>query len=105
MAIYVKATISESGEIKADLPKDHPVGEVTLVIEAAVRETIPWDSEPWTQEELTEMLTPRPSTLGEILEYLQAKAGDELAHIVDSTAWVEEQRKKEEERRDPWTLS
>jgi hypothetical protein len=33
MAIYVKAYITESGEIKADLPKDHPVGEVTLVIE------------------------------------------------------------------------
>jgi hypothetical protein len=33
MAIYVKAYITESGEIKAELPKDHPVGEVTLVIE------------------------------------------------------------------------
>jgi hypothetical protein len=33
MTISVKAYITESGEIKAELPKDHPVGEVILVIE------------------------------------------------------------------------
>jgi hypothetical protein len=104
MAIYVKAYITEAGEIKADLPKNHPVGEVTLFIAEENQEAIPWDTQPWTQEELDEMLASRPSTLGEILSDGLVGGWDDRG-ITDSVEWIKEQRRKRRERRGNWTLS
>jgi len=104
MAIYVKGYITKSGEIKVDLPKDHPVGEVTIIIEEGAREAIPWDTQPWTAAELDEMLTAKPGTLGEILQD-GLVGGWEDRGITDSVEWVLEQRQKRRERRGNWTLS
>jgi hypothetical protein len=56
-------------------------------------------------EEQGKFLTPYSSTVGEILDYVLANAGDELAHIKDEVAWIEEQRRMEEENRSSWMSS
>lgn len=104
----LKGYITESGELKVDLPKDHPVGEVRVTIQAEdefdAQEPIPWDEQPWTEEELEEMLARHPRTLGEILKE-GLVGGWEDRGITDSVEWVLEQRRKEQERRGNWTLS
>jgi hypothetical protein len=105
MTIQLKAYITASGEIKAELPKNHPVGAVTLIIEPETTAAMSWELQAWTADELNEMLAFHPRTLGDIQDYLQANAGSELDYITDSEAWVAETRRKEEQRRNTWTPS
>lgn len=67
MAIFVRGYITEEGEIKVNLPPDHPVGEVSIMI-----------SEPEAS-----MGALQPFTLGEIMDYVLAEAGDELDYLTD----------------------
>jgi hypothetical protein len=99
MVIYVKAFITEDGVIQAELPPDHPVGEVTVIIESASTSDKDWENQPWTEAELKELLRPQPSTLGEMLdEGVVGLGAEDFKHISDSAAWIEETRRDEEEQ-------
>ena len=90
----VKGYLTEDGELKVELPANWQPGEVEIAV--SVEEEITqtdWDQQPWTPEELDEMLTPHPSTLGEILKD-GLIGGWEDRGITDSVAFIEEQRRK-----------
>ena len=92
VTITLKGYITEDGQIKVDLPENHPVGEVTLIIE-------PVDDEaPWTDEEIDELLRPEPKTGAEIVQNLAIGSWSDLG-IKDGVEWVEEQRRKRREKR------
>lgn len=67
MAIFVRGYITADGEIKVDLPPDHPVGEVSIMI----------------SENEDASGASQPFTLGEIMDYVLAEAGDELDYLTD----------------------
>ncbi len=94
--IRLNGYITEMGEIKVDLPENHPVGEVHLIIIETPREDMetPGEIASWTQEELDDMLNFNPVPASEI-----ETGGWENLNITDSVEFVEELRRKERERR------
>jgi hypothetical protein len=81
MAIHVKAYITESGEIRADLPKDHPVGEMMrtdiwrihqgILRQYQSQEELAEAEVPLTDDEIQEMMKPSPKKLGKIVTELE----------------------------------
>jgi hypothetical protein len=108
--IQVDGTITEDGKLEVTLPDEHPVGSVRVTIEPVREENaetptdeIPWEERPWTEEELRESLNFKGLTMGEILASGVVGSGADW-DIGDSEEWVQEQRRKEEERRrSGWT--
>ncbi len=99
--IRLKGYITETGEIKVDLPKNHPVGEVNLTIEAP-REDEKTEQETDSDDDVLQF---KGQTLGEILESGLVGAWSDW-DIGDSEEWVQEQRRKRrEERQARWTDS
>lgn len=96
MAIHIRAYITEDGEIKAELPANHPIGAVNMIIETSDENV----DAPLTDEEMREYLTFRNKPLGEI-----EIGGWENLGITNSLEFVEEIRHQEQERRGNWTLS
>ncbi|MEZ4670168.1 MAG: hypothetical protein R3E39_19860 [Anaerolineae bacterium] len=96
MELHLKAFITESGEIKAKLPQNHPIGEVQLIIE--VTEVTPIDEEPLTADEIAELMRPEPKTGAEIVA-LGHTGGWEHKGITDGVEWIEAQRRKRREQR------
>ena len=82
--ITLKGYVTEEGELKVELPDDHPVGEVNVTIESL---------EMLTDDEIAEMMRPQPKTGAEIA---QSDAIGAWAHrgIKDGVDWVQEQRHK-----------
>lgn len=97
--ITFKIRIKEDGKPEVDLPEDLPVGEytATLQVEATLQEDKDWENQPWTEEELEELLKVEPLTGKEIVE-MGLTGGWEDLGITDSVAWVEEQRRKRREQ-------
>lgn len=95
-AIQVEGYITESGELKVTLPKDHPVGSVKVTIEPAAEGESPWEERPWTEEELQKFLDFKSLPLGEILASGVVGAWSDM-DIGDSAEWVEKMRRAEEE--------
>ena len=91
--VRVKGTITPEGEIKVELPEGWQPGEVEVAVPVAVPEEAPF-----TEAELAEMMRFEGRSLGEI-----ETGGWEDMDIPDSAEWVEEQRRKEQERRGNWT--
>jgi len=96
MALRLKDYITESGELKVELPEDHPVGEVEVIIEEQAETA--WEDQPWTDDEIKEMMRSNPKTGAEIAES-DAIGGWEHMGITDSVEWVAEQRRKGRENR------
>lgn len=93
--IQLHGRITESGQLELDLPKDLPPGDVQVTIESTVREDVPWEDRPWTDEELAELMTITPKTGAEIAKWLESVESTGWEHIKMSGAeWVEEQRRK-----------
>ena len=91
MVIQLSGRITDSGKLELDLPSGLPPGEARITIE------VPADSD-WTSEELDRALQVTPLTGAEIVE-AGLLGGWSDAGISDSTAWVEEQRRRRRERR------
>jgi hypothetical protein len=89
---HLTGYITETGELRIDLPKDHPIGAVKVTIESAAEE-----ASPLTPEEIKEFLTFKPVPAHELVF-----GGWEDLDIGDSAAWVEELRRKGEERPRGW---
>jgi len=88
--IRLNGRITTAGELELDLPSGLPAGEARITIE------IPTEAG-WTSRELDEALRVVPMTGAEIVE-AGLLGGWEDEGIVDSAAWVEEQRRRRRER-------
>lgn len=98
MDIVLKGYITESGELKIELPVGLPVGEVQVSIQVTAPE--PPTDETWTEAELEDLPNFKAKTGAEIIAFLEETDGwwhDDS--ITDGQAWVEEQRRKAAERR------
>ena len=103
-AIEFKRHVKKGGKVTLQLPPEFEDDEVRITVESVRRteatpaEEIPWEDRPWTKEAIEALLRPNPSTLGEIAQSPEFGAWADLG-IEDSQAWVDEVRRKEEERR------
>ncbi len=88
--IHLNGRITESGELKLDLPSGLPPGEARITIEIPIVPS-------WTAEEITKALKVEPMTGAEIVAS-GLVGGWEDEGITDSAAWMEEQRRKRRER-------
>lgn len=88
----------KNGKLDVELPTNVADGEIEVVVPIVSNDEIAWENPIWTEVEMREFMQPNPSTLGEILHYLQANPGHELDYITDSAAWVEASRREEEHR-------
>lgn len=96
VTIHLKGRVTKSGKLDIEIPEDFPVGEVSVTLEAASPEAAPL-----TVEELAELMKPDPKTGSEIVAELEAGLiGDGWSDLqMTGAEWVEEQRRREAERR------
>ena len=94
--IHLTGHVTEDGELVFDAPKNLPPGEVQITIE--VPSEMPALEKDFTDEEIKEFLTFKPKTGKEIVEQGLVGGWEDMG-ITDSVAWVEEQRRKQWERR------
>jgi len=96
VTIHLTGTVTDEGELVFDAPKNLPPGQVQITIE------VPSDAsaieQDFTDEEIKELLTFTPKSGKEIVEN-GFVGGWEDKGITDPVAWVEEQRRKQRERR------
>jgi hypothetical protein len=89
--------ITVDGKLEVELPQGLPAGEVKLTVEVDMEESPQtendWEKQPWTDEELKELLTIKPMTGHEIVAAGLVGGWEDL-EITDSVEWVEEQRRK-----------
>ncbi len=105
VTIHLKGQVTDEGELIFDPPKNLPPGEVEITIQAqrALKaeesaEVSEDDDQDFTDEEIKEFLTFKPLSGKEIVERGLA-GGWEHKGITDPVEWVEEQRRKQRERR------
>lgn len=101
-ALKLKATVTADRQLKVDLPTTlQPGSEIEITLELPVEE-IPWEQHPWTDHEIQAMMEeyrhPTPKTGAEIVALLQEMGGEGWDQIEDGAAWVEKQRREEQER-------
>lgn len=66
--IELKGRITEDGELKVDLPKGLPAGEIRVLLDVPEQSNdLPWEERPWTAEEIRELMTFHPATGAEIV--------------------------------------
>src|SRR5260221_9222577 len=63
--------INENGDLEVRLPAGLPAGEVKVRIELPDPENN-WEQEPWTEDEIKEMMTPKRKTIKEVMEWLES---------------------------------
>ncbi len=92
----LKGVVTEDGELKVTLPKEVPPGEVNVTLEIPVEsatEDADWENQPWTEEEIRELMRVEPMTGAEIVAAGLTGGWEEMG-ITDSVEWLEEQRRK-----------
>ncbi len=70
-ALELDGQINENGDLEVHLPDGLPAVKVRVRIDFPDSEN-KQDEEPWTDEEIREMLTPRRKTMKEVIEWLDA---------------------------------
>lgn len=94
--------VTETGELRAHMPEGFPAGEVEIWVEqvhiSGENGTQHDDEKPYTEEEITAMVTPHPKSGAEIVA-LGHTGGWEHKGIEDSVEWLEDQRRKRRESR------
>jgi hypothetical protein len=103
VTINLSGRITPDGKLEVELPAGLPPGEVHVTIEvpgeARAQTQSPADEQPWTPEEITDMLKPVPPwTPNEWAEFFKDYDPGPWAEIADSQAWLDEQRRKRRER-------
>jgi hypothetical protein len=99
--LELRGRITKKGKLKVQLPEGLPAGEVTVRIEVPVTD---WADQPWTEEEIHEMMKPQPKTGAEIAAMIEQMGPIELvdAEITDPVEWVKAQRQKDADRLKPY---
>ena len=67
--IELDGRINENGDLEIHLPDGLPAVKVKVRIDLPDSET---NWEPWTEEEIQEMLTPKRKTMKEVMDWLDA---------------------------------
>ena len=99
VTLHLTGRITEQGELEVKLPEGLPPVEVEVTVKVPPEKKTEEDR-PWMEEEIQEMLKPRPPLSGaEIVKRLEEEGGWEHMGITDSAAFVDELRRKERERR------
>lgn len=99
VTIHLTGHVTEDGELIFDPPKNLPPGKVEITIEVP-RKPAPIDEDQsFTDEEIRELLIFEPKSGKEVIEEGLTGGWEDMG-ITDPVAWVEEQRRKIEERRD-----
>ncbi len=94
--LHLTGKITEDGKLVVELPEGLPSGDVELTLKVSEEEDP--ENRPWTEEELREAFVFTPKSGAEIIA-AGLTGGWEDHGITDSAAWVEEVRRKQEERR------
>ena|SRR5258708_4026795 len=94
--IHLTGRITAAGNLEATLPAGLPPGEVEISIELPAAD-LPWELQPWTEEELKDMLKFEPASGAEIAASDSFGAwADE--NITDSQAWSDNVRRNQQDR-------
>lgn len=67
--LELRGRITENGDLEVHLPTGLPVGEVTIHIEVP-SPGVDWEQQPWSDEEIHEMMQPKRSSLKQLVEWL-----------------------------------
>jgi hypothetical protein len=67
--LELRGRITENGNLEVHLPSGLPAGEVIVRID--VRHDLPQKEQPWSDEEISEMLNPKRSSFKELVEWLE----------------------------------
>ena len=94
LTIRLTGHVTETGELIFDAPKDLPPGEVQIVIEVPQAESEP----DFTEEEIKELLQFKARSGAEVVADGLIGGWEHLG-ITDPVEYVEEIRRKEQERR------
>lgn len=97
VTIHLTGQVTEDGELVFETPKNLPPGEVQITIEVPKETSSPLEQD-FTDEEIRELRAIKPKSGKEIVES-GLTGGWEHKGITDSVAWVEEQRRKQKERK------
>lgn len=89
-SMRVTGWVREDGHVEFELPMQHPVGAIELVVEI-VEDSL-------TEEELLELTKLEPMTGAEIIAAGLTGAWEDRG-IEDSVEWVEQQRQARREKR------
>lgn len=95
VTIHLTGQVTEDGELVFETPKNLPPGTAKITIELPAEAA---DNEDFTEEEIRELRAIKPKSGREIVES-GLTGGWEHKGITDSVAWVEEQRRKQKERK------
>jgi hypothetical protein len=101
--IHLTGHVTDEGQLVFEAPKNLPPGEVQITIQIGedqftAKGPTTDDDQDFTNEEIKEFLTFKPKTGKEIVEHGLVGGWEDMG-ITDSVAWVEEQRRKQRERR------
>ncbi len=72
--VELKGRITRNGKLEVQLPEGLPAGEVTVRIEVRGED---WEHQPWTEEEISEILKPKRKTFRELLAWLNTNPPSE----------------------------
>jgi hypothetical protein len=92
VTIHLKGQVTPDGQLKFEVPRNLPPGDVDITLE------IPNLDEQFTEDEIKELLTFTPTSGAEVVA-AGLIGGWEHKGITDPVEWVEEQRRKQKERR------
>ena len=93
ITLHIKGQVTADGQLHFELPDNLPVGAVDITLE------IPTLDEQSTTAGTSHVRTFTPSSCAEVVA-ASVVGGSEHATITDPLAWVEEQRRKQRERRE-----
>lgn len=97
MAIFrLKGEVTPARKLVIQLPDDVPTGDVEVIISATEPEAS--DDETFTDEELADLFTYIPTSGADAIAQGLTGVWEDMG-IEDSVAWVEEQRRKQREKR------
>src|SRR5688572_20372640 len=69
--LELRGRINEHGELEIELPAGLPHGEVIVRIDVP-GEITNWEHQPWTDEEIRELMSPKRNTIEELVAWLDA---------------------------------
>jgi hypothetical protein len=104
VTIHLKGQITETGELRVELPKHLPPGEVSITLELPIGESQAQELQPLTDAEIIELMRIEPKTGAEIAAAIGAGLiGAGWSDLPMSGAdWVEEQRRKHQRQFPAW---
>ena len=98
VTLKLPGRITESGELEVELPKGLPAVDVTVSIDFPAEGESDWERQPWTDDEIQELMTPKRKTFKEMVEWLDANPPTEpwgdLRDDEDAAEYVHRMRRQ-----------